>query len=130
MSEPRLLLDTCALLWLVAGDKSLSPATLDAIERASIVYVCPISAWEISLKCSRKALKLPSPPLQWFTQSIKHHNLIVSALDLDILVGANALPWHHNDPADRFIIATALRERAAIVTTDTRFAAYNVKTMH
>ncbi|MBT4496334.1 MAG: hypothetical protein HOC74_01355 [Gemmatimonadetes bacterium] len=26
---------------------------------------------------------------------------------MEILVAANALPWHHRDPADRFIIATA-----------------------
>lgn len=36
MREKALILDTCGLLWLVSGEKSISDSTRDAIERASI----------------------------------------------------------------------------------------------
>lgn len=42
MHEKALILDTCALLWLVSGDKSLSESAKESIERASIVYVSAI----------------------------------------------------------------------------------------
>ncbi|MFH1760736.1 MAG: PIN domain-containing protein [bacterium] len=44
-----------------------------------------------------------------------------------MLISANYLPCHHKDPADRFIIATALKEKAAVVTADERFKKYKVK---
>jgi len=57
--EKKLILDTCALLWIARGDNRFSTAARDAIQHASVVYVSAISAWEISLKCERKQQRLP-----------------------------------------------------------------------
>jgi len=43
-----LLLDTCALIWLGFGDESLSMLAKMRIEEAEVVYVSPVSLWEIS----------------------------------------------------------------------------------
>jgi len=43
-----LLLDTCALIWLGFGDESLSTLAKMHIEESEIVYVSPVSLWEIS----------------------------------------------------------------------------------
>lgn len=51
-----ILLDTCALLWLGNGDASLSHDALRAIENADIVYVSPVSLWEVSNKCRQGKL--------------------------------------------------------------------------
>ena len=127
MREKSLILDTCALIWLVSGDKMLSTVARDAIERASIVYVSAISAWEISLKSVQGGLILPLEPYDWFKRAIDSHRLVVAPLDVDILIDATKLPWHHRDPVDRFIVATALREQMAIVTADSRFSLYGVR---
>ncbi|MHC4873620.1 MAG: type II toxin-antitoxin system VapC family toxin [Planctomycetota bacterium] len=127
MYEQRLILDTCALLWLTSGDKRLTKEILDAIETAQIVLVSSISAWEISLKVERKQLKLPQEPAVWFEKVITHHNLMLAPLDIGILTEANKLPWHHKDPADRFIISTAMKEKAAIITADKKFFDYDAK---
>jgi len=129
MFDKKLILDTCALLWLVKGDEALSDAAREAIERASIVYVSAISAWEISLKTAKGGLELPMRPDEWFAMAIDNHNLALAQLDLEILFTANTLPWIHNDPADRFIIATAIKENAAVVTADEKFRSYKVKTI-
>ena len=50
----------------------------------------------------------------------------LAALSVEVLVAANTLPWHHRDPADRFIIATALALGAAVVTADRKFQQYEV----
>ena len=129
MFEKKLLLDTCALLWLAGDKKEFSRQALDSIQNASIVYVSLISAWEVSLKVARKSLFLPSDPFLWFSDVIKFFNLSQYPLDLSILCDANKLPWHHKDPADRFLIATALKEDATIITSDRHFRKYHVKTL-
>jgi PIN domain nuclease of toxin-antitoxin system len=127
MFEKALVLDTCALLWLARGDKRISREGLSAIQHCSIVFVSAISAWEIGLKAERKLIDLPMEPLTWFTSVLSHHHLALAPLDIDILIAANRLPWHHRDPADRFIIATAIKENAAVVTSDVRFEEYGVR---
>ncbi len=122
----KLLLDTCALLWLASGSGRLSKDAIDAINKADVVYVSAISAWEISLKSERGQIKLPLPALQWFNAVLEQHSLVLAALDIDILIAANQLPWHHRDPADRFIIATAYKKNAVVVTGDSRFLLYDI----
>jgi PIN domain nuclease of toxin-antitoxin system len=125
----QLILDTCALVWLVSGHDRLSKEARTQIEAAQLVYVCPISAWEISLKVARGTLELPLPPLEWFNRSLDAHHLTLTDLSAELLMHANRLPWHHHDPADRFIIATAQMENLTVVTSDGRFKDYGVETL-
>lgn len=104
----------------------LSAGAREAIDRADRVAVSAISAWEISLEVGRDALELPLPAGEWFARVVAEHHLILAPLTVDVLVAANALPWHHRDPADRFIIATAMQMGAAVVTADRRFGLYDV----
>ena len=127
MYEKNLVLDTCALIWLASEDKTLSAQALNLIDNASIVYVSTISAWEISLESVRGSLQLPMKPDKWFDLALKNHNLTLAPLDVSIMIEANNLPWHHKDPADRFIIATAIKVNAAIEPglSDTTSALYS-----
>ena len=127
MPEKRLVLDTCALLWIAGREDRLSQSALQAIQQAAIVYVSAISSWEVSLKCVRGHLVLPMEPELWFQRVLEAHSLVLAPLDVAVLCGANRLPWHHRDPADRFIISTALLENAAIVTADGKFSKYDVR---
>ena len=124
-----LILDTCALVWLVSSDDHLTESAKTEIEAAQLVYVSAISAWEISLKVARGSLELPLPPLTWFNRSLQSHHLTPADLTVEILTHANELPWHHRDPADRFIIATALHHNLIVVTSDKRFKKYGIDTV-
>ncbi|MBN2232848.1 MAG: hypothetical protein JW781_08535 [Deltaproteobacteria bacterium] len=62
-------------------------------------------------------------------RAVEHHDPTFSSLNINIMFKANKLPWHHRDPADHFIIATAMREKAGIVTGDHAFADYDVEVM-
>ena len=126
MSERSLLLDTCALIWLVNGAPELSVRARTAIDGADMVWVSASSAWEISLKVAHATLELPIPPEEWFDRALEHHHLSLATLSVEVLVAANVLPWHHRDPADRFIIATARALGAVVVTTDRRFSLYEI----
>jgi PIN domain nuclease of toxin-antitoxin system len=124
-----MILDTCALLWLASGEKKISRPTLKQINEASAVYVSAISGFEIAIKASRGKLKLPHPPQEWFEKVIEHHGLTVLPLELNICIAAAELPPIHNDPCDRFIIATAKLNDLSVVTTDENFEKYGVKVL-
>jgi PIN domain nuclease of toxin-antitoxin system len=121
-----MILDTCALLWLASGSKKLSRAALKEINAASAVYVSAISGFEISLKAGAGRLELPRPVADWFKQIVEHHGLTVLPLDLEICIAAAQLPPVHDDPFDRFIIATAKLNNLAVVTADEWFEKYGL----
>ena len=121
-----MILDTCALLWLVGGSRKLSRSTLKKINEASAVYVSAISGFEISLKASAGKLELSHPVEDWFKRIVEHHGLTVLPLDLEICIAATKLPPIHDDPFDRFIIATAKLNDLSVVTADERFEEYGL----
>lgn len=120
-----ILLDTCALLWLAADQERLSPRAREAIrEHAGELFVSSISAFEIAIKARRGKIEFPMEPGVWFKEVLDHHGLLEISVDGEIAARAVALPPLHNDPCDRFIIATALQHRMAVVTGDPFFAQY------
>jgi PIN domain nuclease of toxin-antitoxin system len=125
-----MILDTCGLLWLAVDGKRLSRLTLKEISEAPAVFVSAISGFEIALKVAKGKLTLPLPPQAWFEQVVEHHGLAVIPLELPICIAAAQLPPVHDDPCDRFIIATAKLNNLTVVTTDERFAEYGVEVLN
>jgi len=125
-AEVSVILDTCALLWLASGSKKLSRAALKEINEAPAIYVSAISGFEISLKVSSGKLELAHPVEKWFGQVVDHHGLTILPLALDVCIAAAKLPAVHDDPFDRFIIATAKLHDLTVVTTDEQFEKYGV----
>ena len=124
-----LLLDTCALLWLASGDRALSAKARSLIENAPVVYVSPVTAWEIAVKASKGKIQLPISPREWFDSVVEMYGIDVMKLSADDMLRSTELPWLHKDPADRFIIATALKDGLLVVTADGNFGKYGVKTI-
>ena len=121
-----MILDTCALLWLACGSKKLSRSTLKEINGSSAVYVSAISGFEIALKVARGKLRLPHPPQEWFEKVIEHHGLTVLPLELKVCIAAAQLAPLHDDPCDRFIVATAKLNDLSVVTADAQFEKYGL----
>ena len=89
------LLDTCAVLWLVAG---LAPkaGVLEIIEAAraeDAVLVSPISAWEIAVKERRRPgeLGLTAPPLAVFRRLADQPGVRTAPLTPAILTASVAI---------------------------------------
>ncbi|MBI3986145.1 MAG: type II toxin-antitoxin system VapC family toxin [Lentisphaerae bacterium] len=122
-----MILDTCALLWLVEGAAMLNTESRARIEAAPVVYVSAITGFEIGLKHRSGKLRLPTAPLEWLQAVLDHHVLTSLPLDLETCVAATQLPPIHGDPCDRLIIAAALRLRLPVVTADQRFKEYGVE---
>jgi PIN domain nuclease of toxin-antitoxin system len=125
-----MILDTCALLWLASDQKKLSRSTLKEIAEAPAVYVSAISGFEIVFKAAKGKLSLPHSSQAWFEQVVENHGLTVLPLELNVGIFAAQLPRIHDDPCDRFIIATAKLQNMPVVTTDERFVEYGVKVLN
>jgi PIN domain nuclease of toxin-antitoxin system len=119
----RLLLDTHAVLWWLAGGDALSAAAREAIESPeSVVHVSAASAWEMSIKRAKGRLDSPTD----LGDAIDASGFQELPITVEHAHTAGALPLHHADPFDRVLIAQAQVEDLTIVTRDKAFAAYGV----
>lgn len=120
----RLLLDTSAILHLAAG--TLSPTAVAALGTGGLAVISPVIPWELAIKVKSGKLVIPVPPLDYVIRLASRHRLTISAsgLDASLLCAAADLPLIHRDPFDRILVATAARERLAILTPDRTIAAY------
>ena len=124
-----ILLDTCALLWLAQGSEKMGRDISQKIQEAPVVYISAISGFEIGLKQRKGKLDLPLPASVWIETVTNHHGLTIHPLTMDICVRATDLPFHHNDPCDRMIIATAQELGVPVVTADQAFLQYDVEVL-
>ena len=88
-----------------------------------------MSIWEVANKVAIGKLELESKPQDWFSMLQQEYGIALLPLSASIMLKAAALPFHHKDPADRMIIASALENDLPIVTADKNFPLYGVKTI-
>lgn len=126
----KLLLDTCAVIWR-AGGAPMSQASMNAIDKAAAsggVLISPVSGWEIGLLTRlerRKPLELGMDASVWFARVISEPGASEAALTWEIAMASTRLPSGlHNDPADRFLVATARALDVPLVTRDDDLEAY------
>jgi|UniRef100_UPI003783FF31 PIN domain nuclease of toxin-antitoxin system len=121
----KLLLDTCAILWLAREVSRLGQAVRGIIrERPDSLYVSAISAFEIGVKHRKGKLDLDMSPEEWWNLAVTHHGLQVLPITDTVVLASTALPGLHADPCDRIIIATAEGIHASIVTSDQLITQY------
>lgn len=125
----RVLCDTCALIWLATGDERLSRKARAVIRDAELLCFSSISIWEIARKVKSGELEIPVSPTLFTDKLIKQYSMKELPLDNAVMLRSSALPEIHKDPADRFIIATALLNDCVVVTGDRRFPEYGIETI-
>jgi PIN domain nuclease of toxin-antitoxin system len=124
----RLLLDTHALLWWLAGDEQLSSSARKAIaDVANDVLVSAASAWEITTK--HRLGKLPGVGAIVADLDAAITSQGFAGLPISVRHGqiAGALPGPHRDPFDRMLIAQAMLDDLVLVSDKTPFDAYGVR---
>jgi PIN domain nuclease of toxin-antitoxin system len=123
-----LLLDTCALLFFTMNEPEsgkVKSAMQQAYEAGELVYVSPISAWEIGLLVSTGRLNLSMPPNRWFDNVMRKPGVALADLSTDVLIATSFLPeMPVRDPADRILVATAREYDFTLVTRDRKLLAY------
>jgi PIN domain nuclease of toxin-antitoxin system len=124
----KLLLDTHAFLWFIAGDTKLSlkcRALIEDDENEKLVSIA--SVLEIAIKTSLGKLALERPFADVIPQQLLRNNIRLQQLTLADAIRLANLPFHHRDPFDRMIIAQSLTENLSVLSNDEVFDAYGVK---
>jgi PIN domain nuclease of toxin-antitoxin system len=124
----RLLLDTHAFLWWLAGHPSLSKRARTEIDSSgSDVFVSAASAWEIATKY--RLGKLPEADLVALdvASTIESQQFTPLAVSVRHGQAAGALPGSHRDPFDRMLVAQAMLEDLTLVSNERAFDVYGVK---
>lgn len=123
----RVLLDTHALLWWLAGDRQLSATARWVIEdEGNAIFVSAASAWEVATKHRLGKLPRAGPLATNFAGVAASQGFLELAIGLEDGQHAGALAGSHRDPFDRMLIAQAKRHDLALVSKEELFDDYGV----
>jgi PIN domain nuclease of toxin-antitoxin system len=91
--------------------------------RTSRLLTSAASFWEVAMLAAKRTIVLDRTVERWRLDALRS-GIEEVPLDGDLAVEAVTLTGLHPDPADRFIVATALRMQATLVTSDARLLAW------
>jgi PIN domain nuclease of toxin-antitoxin system len=114
-----IVLDTHVLVWWTQQPELIAKDASRAISRADRILVPTICFWETSLlvRKGRLALKGGISVSAWAAQVLAIPRLQAVPLSVELALAADALAMH-SDPADRFIVATAISQKCPLVSKD------------
>jgi PIN domain nuclease of toxin-antitoxin system len=106
------------------GEEEIPSGIARAIQDAEKVAVSAISCWEFILLSQRRRIDLPLEPTTWLAKALGPSGIACIPISCEIAYKAAQLAQHHKDPADSFIIATALIHEAKLASLDSQFPYY------
>ena len=116
----KILLDTHIWLWYALGNPQLSERLRSVIAADSTeLWLSSISIWEVLLLAEKGRISLQLDPVEWIDRSIQALAMREVPLDRQIAILSRKIELPHQDPADRFIAATAMHHQLTLATVDT-----------
>ncbi|MXV97059.1 MAG: type II toxin-antitoxin system VapC family toxin [Gemmatimonadetes bacterium] len=114
-----LLLDTHIWIWSVGSPDRISTSVRDALSNpANALALSPVSVWETLLLAERGRVDLAPDPWSWVRMALATRPMRECPLTHQVALRSRSVRLPHNDPADRFIAATAMVHGLTLVTAD------------
>lgn len=125
MTQPSakgFLLDTNIALIALGSPERLSRSARAVILRGPNI-LSSVTYWEVTLKATKKKLDVGDPRVWWKAALLE---LAATSLPLrqEHVAELQNVPALHRDPFDRILIAQAVSEALAFVTTDREIRGY------
>ena len=115
----KLLLDTHIWLWYLLGDQRLSSQLKTAIADPNTeLWLSPISIWETLILAEKGRISLHPDPITWVDSALKTLKTREAQMNYAIAILSRQISLPHQDPADRFIVATAIYYGLTLATVD------------
>jgi PIN domain nuclease of toxin-antitoxin system len=116
----KLLLDTHVWLWSLLDPQRLSAAAKQAVsDEETELCLSPISTWETLVLARKGRVELQPSPREWVLEALRLSALNPAPLSHSVAVRSEALEgFGSGDPADRFLVATALEQEMSLITAD------------
>ncbi len=119
----KLLLDTHIWLWGLLEPERLAPAVRAELQSPdNELWLSPVSVWEACILAERGRLSLAkgTTSTAWVQQMVAAIPRREAPLTHEIAMVSRRLTLPHQDPADRFLAATASVLELTLVTADER----------
>ena len=115
----RLLLDTHIWLWSLLEPAKLSERVASELESAeNELWLSPISIWELLIVVEKGRVVLDRPAATWVAEVLEAVSFQEAPLTGEVAILSRSIDLPHQDPADRFIAATAAVYGLTLVTSD------------
>lgn len=117
----KLLLDTHIWIWSLLEPERLSRRVARRLEdSANELWLSPISVWETLLLAERGRIQLEVSPTRWVELALHDFPIRDATLTRQVATVSRVVDLPHQDPADRFIAASAIVYELTLVTADER----------
>ena len=115
------LLDTHVWLWAESAPTRIPPAILRRLtDPEASLWLSPVSLWEASVLAERGRIRLRGARRQTLLAMYTGGPWLEAPLTGDVALASRDLDVATQDPADRFIAATAKVQGLTLVTADGR----------
>ena len=115
----NLLLDTHVWIWSHLEPERLSTRARDTVTYpANTLALSPVSVWETLLLADKGRVDLAPDPWRWIRTALATRPLKEVPLTHEVALRSRSVRLAHDDPADRFIAATAMVHGLTLVTAD------------
>ena len=117
----NLLLDTHIIVWSAVDPEKLGQKVAGELESVSNeLYYSPISIWEILLLSEKGRISLGRDHVRAVRDILLKIPMKEAAINAEVAMQSRTVRLPHQDPADRFLAATASVYGLTLVTADTR----------
>ncbi len=115
----KLLLDTHIWIWSVSEPGKLPQKVRDVLQNAeNSRWLSPISTWEALLLMERGRISISRDAPGLIREALRVSEVLEAPLTYEIAIESQRLIRFHDDPADRFLVATARVMDLTLVTAD------------
>jgi PIN domain nuclease of toxin-antitoxin system len=119
----KYLLDTHIWIWSVSQPEKLSRKVRSILKDSSNeLFISSISVWEFLVLLEKKRILIANSLEDWLNIAILEANIIEIPIDREIAIESRRLKLPQQDPADRFIAATASIHSLTLITSDDKLA--------
>jgi PIN domain nuclease of toxin-antitoxin system len=115
----KYLLDTHIWLWSLLEPEKLKDAIVQVLEdEENELFISPITVWETLVLAEKGRIELTPSPNEWVIEALKRGQVKEATLSHSIAIKSRQIELPHQDPADRFIAATAWENDFTLITED------------
>jgi PIN domain nuclease of toxin-antitoxin system len=126
----KVLIDTHVFIWLDTQPGKLSKKALEICQDTdNQLYLSMASVWEMQIKVQLGKLDLKVPLADMVKVQQQDNDLQVLDITLEHVYQLQRLPFHHNDPFGRMIIAQSFLENMPVISGDGIFTQYAVSVL-
>ena len=117
----NLLLDTHIWIWSVLEPQRLSTRVARELTSPdNQLWLSSVSVWELLLLHRKRRIELEEEVVPWVRKTLGLLQLNEAPLTIDVALEVSAVNLPHDDPADRFLVASARVFELTLVTADRR----------